>query len=58
MLSFIVQVSPKLTGFLDMMMVRDPSKRATAFELLSHPFMMQPMNPQCLVPLMNSMNYR
>ena len=53
-----LQVSGKLQGFLDMMLVRDPAKRATAYELLSHPFMMQHVNPQCLLPLMNNIQYR
>ncbi|XP_067943542.1 serine/threonine-protein kinase PAK 4-like [Watersipora subatra] len=47
-------VSHKLLGFLDQMLVRDPSKRFTAYELLQHPFLKQPINPQCLTPLMRS----
>uniref|UniRef100_A0A8C6U176 non-specific serine/threonine protein kinase n=1 Tax=Neogobius melanostomus TaxID=47308 RepID=A0A8C6U176_9GOBI len=33
------KVSPLLKGFLDRMLVRDPTQRATASELLKHPFL-------------------
>ena len=48
----IFQVSPRLTGFLDKMLVRDPGQRATAAELLHHPFLRQAGPPALLVPLM------
>lgn len=41
----------RLGGFLDKMLVRDPSQRATAFELLQHPFLRQAGAPGLLVPL-------
>ena len=46
------KVSPRLTGFLDKMLVRDPAQRATAAELLHHPFLRQAGDPSLLVPLM------
>lgn len=48
------KVSPRLQGFLDRMLVRDASQRATAFELLQHPFLRGAEKPSCLVPLMRS----
>lgn len=46
------KISPKLQSFLDKMLVRDPAQRATAQELLQHPFLRQAGNPVLLVPLM------
>lgn len=46
------KVSPRLLSFLDRMLVRDPTQRATAQELLSHPFLRQAGPPALLVPLM------
>jgi serine/threonine protein kinase len=46
------QVSPRLQGFIDKMLVRDPAQRATAAELLHHPFLRQGGSPDLLVPLM------
>lgn len=46
------KVSPRLQGFLDRMLVRDPTQRATASELLHHPFLRQAGPPALLVPLM------
>ncbi|KAL5007978.1 hypothetical protein ScPMuIL_013559 [Solemya velum] len=48
------RVSPRLQGFLERMLVRDPASRATAFELLQHPFLRNADKPACLVPLMRS----
>ena len=48
----VSQVSPRLTGFLDKMLVRDPAQRATAAELLHHPFLRQAGSPNLLIPLM------
>ncbi|CAG0917270.1 unnamed protein product [Notodromas monacha] len=48
------KVSPRLQGFLDKMLVRDPAQRATAFELLQHPFLRQAGPPSSLIPLMKS----
>jgi len=48
----MLQVSPRLQGFLERMLVRDPAQRATAAELLQHPFLRQAGTPALLVPLM------
>ncbi len=45
------KVSPRLHGFLDKMLVRDPAQRATAAELLHHPFLRQSGPSDLLVPL-------
>ncbi|XP_007537392.1 serine/threonine-protein kinase PAK 6 isoform X2 [Erinaceus europaeus] len=45
------KVSPVLRDFLDRMLVRNPQERATAQELLDHPFLLQTGLPECLVPL-------
>lgn len=49
---YLFQVSPRLQGFLERMLVRDPAQRATAAELLQHPFLRQAGAPALLVPLM------
>ncbi|XP_005932693.1 serine/threonine-protein kinase PAK 4 [Haplochromis burtoni] len=46
------KVSPLLKSFLDRMLVRDPAQRATASELLKHPFLSKGGPPSCIVPLM------
>ncbi|EFA02342.2 serine/threonine-protein kinase PAK mbt [Tribolium castaneum] len=46
------KVSARLQSFLDRMLVRDPAQRATAQELLAHPFLRQAGPPALLVPLM------
>ncbi|XP_076246151.1 serine/threonine-protein kinase PAK mbt isoform X2 [Calliopsis andreniformis] len=46
------KVSPRLQGFLERMLVRDPAQRATATELLQHPFLRQAQSPSILIPLM------
>lgn len=48
------KVSSRLQAFLDRMLVRDPAQRATAAELLVHPFLRQAGSPALLVPLMRS----
>ncbi|KAJ8308112.1 hypothetical protein KUTeg_012986 [Tegillarca granosa] len=48
------RVSPRLQGFLERTLVRDPAQRAAAFELLQHPFLRGADKPSCLVPLMRS----
>jgi len=45
------RVSPRLQGFLDRMLVRDPTQRATAVELLEHPFIRQTVASNCLMSL-------
>lgn len=54
---FMLQVSPRLQGFLDMMLVREPSQRAKAFELLQHAFLRGADKPSCLIPLMRSFRH-
>ncbi|XP_063300085.1 serine/threonine-protein kinase PAK 5 isoform X2 [Pelobates fuscus] len=46
------QVSSVLRGFLDLMLVREPSQRATAQGLLRHPFLKLSGPPSCIIPLM------
>ncbi|KAM5235304.1 serine/threonine-protein kinase PAK 6 isoform 2-T2 [Ctenodactylus gundi] len=48
---YATEVSPVLRDFLERMLVRDPQERATAQELLDHPFLLQMGLPECLVPL-------
>lgn len=48
------RVSPRLQGFLERMLVRDPMQRATAAELLNHQFLRGADKPSCLIPLMRS----
>ncbi|XP_061099071.1 serine/threonine-protein kinase PAK 6-like isoform X1 [Conger conger] len=45
------KISPMLTDFLGRMLTRDPQQRASAAELLEHPFLLQAGSPRCLVPL-------
>ncbi|KAJ8369112.1 hypothetical protein SKAU_G00091400 [Synaphobranchus kaupii] len=52
------KVSPILKGFLDRMLVRDPAQRATANELLKHPFLGKAGPPSCIVPLMRQNRMR
>jgi serine/threonine protein kinase len=42
------KVSPRLQSFLDRMLVRDPAQRATAAELINHPFLRQAGPPSLL----------
>uniref|UniRef100_A0A8D0GW37 non-specific serine/threonine protein kinase n=1 Tax=Sphenodon punctatus TaxID=8508 RepID=A0A8D0GW37_SPHPU len=52
------KVSPSLKGFLDRLLVRDPAQRATAVELLKHPFLGKAGAPSCIVPLMRQNRMR
>ncbi|XP_050989729.1 serine/threonine-protein kinase PAK 6 [Labeo rohita] len=52
------QVSPVLKDFLDRMLTRDPLERASATDLLEHPFLLQASSPQCLVPLVEQYRKR
>ncbi|XP_024128583.1 serine/threonine-protein kinase PAK 4 [Oryzias melastigma] len=54
----ISQVSPVLKDFLDRMLTRDPLERASATDLLEHPFLLQSGSPQCLVPLVEQYRKR
>ncbi|XP_074065559.1 serine/threonine-protein kinase PAK 5 isoform X2 [Macrotis lagotis] len=46
------RISPLLRGFLNLMLMRDPSQRATAQELLKHPFLKLAGPPACIISLM------
>ncbi|XP_059842207.1 serine/threonine-protein kinase PAK 5 isoform X1 [Hypanus sabinus] len=52
------KASSVLRGFLDLMLVRDPLQRASAQELLKHPFLKFAGPPSCIVPLMRQYRYR
>ncbi|KFV72382.1 Serine/threonine-protein kinase PAK 7, partial [Dryobates pubescens] len=52
------KVSSVLRGFLDSMLVREPLQRATAQELLRHPFLKLAGPPSCIVPLMRQHRHR
>uniref|UniRef100_A0A3Q2QZJ2 non-specific serine/threonine protein kinase n=1 Tax=Fundulus heteroclitus TaxID=8078 RepID=A0A3Q2QZJ2_FUNHE len=52
------KVSTVLRSFLDMMLVREPSQRATAQELIQHPFLKLSGPPSCIVPLMRHYRHR
>ncbi|XP_027027889.2 serine/threonine-protein kinase PAK 6 [Tachysurus fulvidraco] len=54
----IQQVSPMLKDFLDRMLTRDPVERASATDLLEHPFLLQSSSSQCLVPLVEQYRKR
>lgn len=56
--SVMLQVSSVLRGFLDSMLMREPSQRATAQELLRHPFLKLAGPPSCIVPLMRQHRHR
>lgn len=46
------RISPYLDNFLSRMLIKDPSQRATARELLQHPFLQQAQAPSSLQPLL------
>ncbi|XP_038818733.1 serine/threonine-protein kinase PAK 5-like isoform X2 [Salvelinus namaycush] len=52
------KVSSVLRAFLGLMLVREPSQRATAQELLQHPFLKLSGPPSCIVPLMRHYRHR
>uniref|UniRef100_A0A8C8VH29 non-specific serine/threonine protein kinase n=1 Tax=Pelusios castaneus TaxID=367368 RepID=A0A8C8VH29_9SAUR len=52
------KVSPSLKGFLDRLLVRDPAQRASANELLKHPFLAKAGPPSSIVPLMRQNRMR
>lgn len=54
----MVEISPVLKDFLDRMLTRDPLERASATDLLEHPFLLQSGSPQCLVPLVEQYRKR
>ncbi|KAJ8341426.1 hypothetical protein SKAU_G00337170 [Synaphobranchus kaupii] len=52
------KISPMLKDFLERMLTRDPTERASATDLLEHPFLLQSGSPQCLVPLVEQYRKR
>ncbi|XP_051500295.1 serine/threonine-protein kinase PAK 6-like [Myxocyprinus asiaticus] len=52
------KISPVLRDFLDSMLTRDPLMRASACDLLQHPFLLQSASPRCLVPLVEQYRKR
>ncbi|XP_075042906.1 serine/threonine-protein kinase PAK 4 isoform X1 [Mixophyes fleayi] len=54
----VQKISPLLKGFVDRLLVREPSQRATANELLKHPFLTKAGPPSCIVPLMRQNRMR
>ncbi|KAJ8409047.1 hypothetical protein AAFF_G00240680 [Aldrovandia affinis] len=52
------KISPVLKDFLECMLTREPQQRASAAELLEHPFLLQAGSAQCLVPLLERMSRR
>ncbi|XP_075060084.1 serine/threonine-protein kinase PAK 5 isoform X1 [Mixophyes fleayi] len=52
------QVSSVLRGFLDLMLVREPSQRATAQDLLRHPFLNLSGPQSCIIPLMRQYRHQ
>ncbi|XP_016406274.1 serine/threonine-protein kinase PAK 6b isoform X2 [Sinocyclocheilus rhinocerous] len=54
----ISRISPVLRDFLDSMLTCDPLERASAGDLLQHPFMLQAASPRCLVPLVEQYRKR
>ncbi|XP_009991848.1 PREDICTED: serine/threonine-protein kinase PAK 6 isoform X2 [Chaetura pelagica] len=55
---YTTETSPVLRDFLERMLTRDPVERATAQELLDHPFLLQAGLPECLVPLIQQYRKR
>ncbi|RLV97297.1 hypothetical protein DV515_00011957 [Chloebia gouldiae] len=55
---YTTETSPVLRDFLERMLTRDPLERATAQELLDHPFLLQTGLPECLVPLIQQYRKR
>uniref|UniRef100_A0A8C6T2U5 non-specific serine/threonine protein kinase n=1 Tax=Neogobius melanostomus TaxID=47308 RepID=A0A8C6T2U5_9GOBI len=52
------KVSSVLRSFLDRMLVREPSQRSTAQDLLQHSFLKLSGPPSCIVPLMRHYRHR
>ncbi|XP_078515907.1 serine/threonine-protein kinase PAK 6 isoform X1 [Lissotriton helveticus] len=52
------KISPVLRDFLERMLTKDATERATAQELLDHPFLLQTGLPECLVPLIQQYRKR
>ncbi|XP_060773916.1 serine/threonine-protein kinase PAK 6b [Neoarius graeffei] len=52
------KISPVLRDFLESMLTKDPLERASASDLLKHPFLLQSSSPRCLVPLVEQYRKR
>ncbi|KAM4633501.1 serine/threonine-protein kinase PAK 6-like [Polymixia lowei] len=52
------KISPVLKDFLGCMLTRDTRQRASASDLLEHPFLLQAGSPKCLVPLVEQYRKR
>ena len=52
------RVSPKLQSFIDRILVRDASNRASATELLEHPFIRQITTRDCIFDLIDRNDQR
>ncbi|EDO45846.1 predicted protein [Nematostella vectensis] len=52
-----IQISPRLQSFLDNALIRDPLYRATAFELLNHPFIRNVGNSTAMQDMMRSFRH-
>ncbi|MCJ8743820.1 hypothetical protein PDJAM_G00098650 [Pangasius djambal] len=52
------KISPVLRDFLESMLTKDPLERASAADLLNHPFLLQSGSPRCLVPLVEQYRKR
>lgn len=51
------EMSPRLLSFLQRTLVRDPAQRASAFELLNHPFIRSTSNSSSLADMMKSFRH-
>ncbi|KAG7272620.1 hypothetical protein CRUP_033129 [Coryphaenoides rupestris] len=52
------KISPVLKDFLGCMLTRNTAQRASATQLLRHPFLLQATSPRCLVPLVEQYRKR
>ncbi|KAM6961441.1 serine/threonine-protein kinase PAK 6 [Aplochiton taeniatus] len=52
------QISPVLRDFLERMLTREPMERASATDLLEHPFLLHSGSTKCLVPLVEQYRKR
>ncbi|KAK0136027.1 Serine/threonine-protein kinase PAK 6 [Merluccius polli] len=52
------KISPALMDFLGCMLTRETTQRASAAQLLHHPFLLQASSPRCLVPLVEQYRKR
>ncbi|EYC41291.1 hypothetical protein Y032_0574g179 [Ancylostoma ceylanicum] len=50
----LFKVSPEMAHMLSRCVVKDPSRRATASELLRHPLLNKAQHPSCIAHLINN----